>query len=64
MFYGKLDKIGRITNVVPIPVYALLILYTIALSLFFYPAYDGFGGILGWIVAIIISSAPCSAPLP
>lgn len=56
--YGKLDKIGRITNVVLIPVYALLTLYTIALSLFVYPAYDDFWGLLGWVVAIIIASAP------
>ena len=56
--YGKLDRAGQIINIVLIPVYAMLSLYTIALSLFVYPEYDGFLGILGWIVATIISSAP------
>lgn len=56
--YGKLDKAGIITNILLIPVYAMLSLYTLALSLFVYPEYDGFLGILGWIVAIIIASAP------
>ena len=60
VIYGKLDKAGLITNVVLIPVYALMTLYIIALSLFLSPEYDGFLGILGWIVATIIASAPLS----
>ena len=58
LVYGKLDKAGRITNILLIPVYALLTLFFIGLSLFLYPEYDGFLGILGWIVAAIISSVP------
>ena len=58
--YGKLDKAGRITNVLLLPVYALLTLFCIGLSLFVNPEYDGFLGLLGWIVAIIIASAPLS----
>ena len=55
--YGKLDKAGRITNI-------LLTLLYIAFSplyLFFgmisTPKHDGFLGILGWIVSIVIASA-------
>lgn len=56
--YGKLDKAGRITNILLIPVYSFLTLFFVALSVFISPAYGGFLGILGWIVAIIISSVP------
>ena len=56
--YGRLDKAGRITNILLIPVYALLTLFFLALSLFLYPEYDGFLGILGWIVAAMIASVP------
>lgn len=56
--YGKLDKAGRITNILLIPVYCVLGLFCMALGFFSYPEYDGFMGILGWIVAILISSAP------
>lgn len=56
--YGELDKVGQITNIILIPVYAVLTLFFIALSLFLYPGYDGFWGIFGWIVAIIIASVP------
>ena len=56
--YGKLDKAGLITNILLIPVYFVLSLFCCALSLFAYPEYDGFLGILGWIVCVIIASAP------
>ena len=55
--YSKLDKIGRITNI-------LLLLFYIGFSFFYLflgaianPRYDGFLGILGWIVSIIMASA-------
>jgi cytochrome bd-type quinol oxidase subunit 2 len=54
--YGKLDKAGRITNI-------LLLLFYIGFSYVFLflgmiarPGYDGFLGILGWIVSIIMAS--------
>lgn len=56
--YTKLDKTGRITNIVLIPVYAAISLYCMALGFFCNPAYDGLLGILGWIVSVIIASAP------
>ena len=55
--YGKLDKIGRVTNI-------LLCLFYVGFSFFYLflgaiasPRYDGFLGFLGWIVSIIMASA-------
>ena len=56
--YSKLDKAGRITNIVLIPVYAALSLFCMGIGIFCYPGYEGFLRILGWIVAVIIPSAP------
>ena len=61
--YCKLDKAGRITNILLIPIYIFLALFSMAISMFTYPEYDGFLGILGWIVTIIIISAPLSCGL-
>ena len=58
LVYGKLDKAGRITNVLLIPIYAFTALFCIALSLFSNPAYDGFLGFLGLLVAILVASTP------
>ena len=55
--YGKLDKAGRITNILLIPVYVLLAPLYIALGMFSYPNHDGFLGLLGWVVSIINASA-------
>ena len=61
--YGKLDKAGRITNIVLIPVYVVLSLVYIALTIFTSPAHDGFLGILSWLVCLIIAVAPASCGL-
>lgn len=56
--YSKLDKIGRITNILLILVYALLSPLYLGLGLFSYPEYEsGILCILGWIIAIINASA-------
>ena len=55
--YGKLDKAGMITNILLIPVYACLLPLCLFLGMISNPRYDGFLGILGWIVAVIIASA-------
>ena len=55
--YGKLDKIGRVTNILLIPVYVCLLPFCLFLGMIANPRYDGFLGILGWIVAIIMASA-------
>ena len=61
--YGKRDKVGRIINIVLIPVYIALSLIYIAISMFASPAHDGFLGILSWLVCLIIAVAPASCGL-
>ena len=56
--YEKLDKAGRITNIVLIPVYIVLSLIYVAISMFASPAHDGFLGMLSWLVCLIIAAAP------
>lgn len=58
--YGKLDKAGRITNIVLIPVYIVLSLVYIAITIFTSPAHDGLLGVLSWLVCFIIAVAPAS----
>jgi hypothetical protein len=55
--YTKLDKAGRITKILLIPVYVCLAPLYMFLAMVAHPRYDGFLGILGWIVAIIMGSA-------
>ena len=55
--YTKLDKAGRITNVLLLLVYVCLSPLYLLLAMIANPRYDGFLGILGWIVAIIMGSA-------
>ena len=55
--YGKLDKAGMILNFVLIPVYAIPAPFYMFLGMISYPDCEGFLGILGWIVAVIIASA-------
>ena len=54
--YTKLDKAGRITNILLIPIYVCLAPLCMFLGMISRPSYDGFLGILGWIVAIIMGS--------
>ena len=55
--YGKLDKAGRITNIVLIFVYLCLAPLYMFLGMISSPDYDGFLGLLGWIVSVINASA-------
>ena len=61
--YGKLDKAGRITNIVLIPVYIVLSLVYIAITIFTSPAHDGLLGVLSWLVCLIIAVVPASCGL-
>ena len=61
--YGKLDKAGRITNILMIPVYIVLALIYIAISIFTSPDHKGLLGILSWLVCIIIAIVPASCGL-
>ena len=55
--YSKLDKIGRITNLILLLFYAGFSFVYLFLGIIARPNYDGFLGILGWIVSIIMASA-------
>ena len=55
--YGKLDKIGRITNLLLLLIYVGSSYVYLFLGMIATPHYDGFLGILGWIVSIIMASA-------
>ena len=55
--YGKLDKAGRITNIILLFTFIYLAPVYLFLGMISQPAYDGFGGIIGWIVSIINGSA-------
>lgn len=55
--YGKLDKAGRITNIVLAVVYACLSPLYLFFGIISTPHYDGILGVLGWMVSLIIASA-------
>ena len=55
--YGKLDKIGRFTNILLLLVYVGFSYVYLFLGMIANPRYEGFLGILGWIVSIIMASA-------
>ena len=54
---GKLDKIGRVTNILLLLFYVGFSYVYLFLGMIANPRYDGFLGILGWIVSIIMASA-------
>ena len=55
--YNKLDKVGRITNILlGIGYFSISYVY-LFLGMICDPAHGGFLGIIGWIVSIIIASA-------
>ena len=55
--YGKLDKIGRVTNIALLLFYVGFSYVYLLLGMFANPRYDGLLGVLGWIVAILMASA-------
>ena len=55
--YGKLDKAGQVTNILLILVYLCVSPLYLFLGMIANPRYDGFLGVLGWIVAIVMASA-------
>ena len=63
--YTKLDKAGRITNILLILVYLCLSPLYLFLGSLARTHYKGFLGVIGWIVAIISASAalPCGIGL-
>ena len=55
--YGKLDKVGRVTNILLLLIYVGFSYVYLFLGMIANPRYDGLLGILGWIVSIIMASA-------
>ena len=57
--YGKLDKIGIVTNVLLIPIYVIASFVCLFIVMLGYiPDGEGFLGIVAWIVAIIGATGP------
>ena len=57
LMYTKLDKAGRITNILLLLVYACFSPLYLFLGMISSPRYEGFLGALGWFVSILIASA-------
>ena len=55
--YGKLDRVGRITNILLLLIYLCLSPFVMIFGMISHPAYGGILGIVGWIVAILNASA-------
>ena len=56
LVYNKLDKAGKITNILFTITYVYLSPVYLFFGLISAPAYDGFLGIIGWIVSFINAS--------
>lgn len=57
VIYNKLDKLGRITNILLLLFYVGFSYFYLFLGMIASPRYDGFLGLLGWIISIIMASA-------
>ena len=57
VIYSKLDIIGQVTNVLLLLFYVGVSFVYLFLGMIASPRYDGFLGILGWIVSVIMASA-------
>ena len=52
--YGKLDKVGIVTNILLIPIYAIVTIFNFFIVMLgYFPEGEGILGVLSWIVAII-----------
>lgn len=62
--YGLLDKIGIATNILLLPVYAILTIYFFFIAMLgMNPEGEGFMGIISWIVSIVCCSSPALCSL-
>ena len=55
--YGKLDKAGVVTNVILTVIYGFLTPPCLFVGLICQPAHDGFLGVIGGILCVIVGSA-------
>ena len=65
VIYEKRDKIGRLTNILLSLLYLLALPFCLFLGMIASPRHDGFLGVLGWIVSVIMASGfiPCGLGL-
>jgi hypothetical protein len=56
LVYNNLDKVGRLTNALLTVAYVLISPLYLFLGLISYPSYEGFLGIIGWIISFLNSS--------
>ena len=57
--YGKLDMVGIITNILLIPVYAIISFFCLFIVMLGYiPEGEGIVGLLAWLLAIIGATGP------
>ena len=57
--YGKLDNVGKITNILLIPVYAIVSIFCLFIVMLGYiPDGEGLMGIVAWLLAIIGATGP------
>ena len=57
--YGKLDKAGKITNILLIPVYAIASIFCLFIVMLGYiPDGEGILGLAAWILAVIGATGP------
>ena len=57
--YGKLDKAGIVTNILLIPIYAIVTIFNFFIVMLgYFPEGEGILGVLSWIVAIIGATGP------
>ena len=57
--YGTLDKVGVATNILLIPIYAIVTAFFFFLAMLgMNPESGGFMGIISWIMSIVCNSAP------
>ena len=55
--YGKLDKVGKITNIILIPIYTLVSPFYMFIGMISTPHKEGFLWLVGGILSIICGSA-------
>ena len=59
LVYGMLDKIGIVTNILLIPVYAIAVIFCFFIVMLgYFPEGEGILGVLSWVVAFIGASGP------
>ena len=65
LVYSRLDKAGRITNILLLLLYICLSPLYLFIGFLSRSGYEGFLGVIGWIVVIITASAalPCGVGL-